>query len=155
MGVCSHLNNKQAEMSAKGINTTKFLSDPITAIEILKENPNSMRTKMELLVLRIQGEFVRALENEENFGSKFLVDRWNRHDGRGGGVTCVLQDGDVFEKAGVNITVMTGELKPQAIQQMKSRGKQFKDDGINFQLFITLPIIVLNINMYSNQTQFV
>lgn len=93
-----------------------------------------MRTKMELLVLRIQGEFVKALENEENFDSKFLIDRWNRQDGKGGGITCVLQDGDVFEKAGVNITVMTGELKPQAIQQMKSRGKQFKNEGRNNKL---------------------
>lgn len=121
-------------MSVSKINCTKFLADPITPVEDLQKTPNSMRTKMELLVLRIQGEFVKALENEENFDSKFLIDRWNRQDGKGGGITCVLQNGDVFEKAGVNITVMTGELKPQAIQQMKSRGKQFKNEGRNDKL---------------------
>ncbi|XP_026478398.1 oxygen-dependent coproporphyrinogen-III oxidase-like [Ctenocephalides felis] len=135
VGISSNLKDKQVEMSVSKINCTKFLADPITPVEDLQKTPNSMRTKMELLVLRIQGEFVKALENEENFDSKFLIDRWNRQDGKGGGITCVLQDGDVFEKAGVNITVMTGELKPQAIQQMKSRGKQFKNEGGPLEFF--------------------
>ena len=39
----------------------------------------------------------------------------------GGGITCVLQDGAVFEKAGVNISVVSGNLPPGAVQQMKSR----------------------------------
>jgi len=39
----------------------------------------------------------------------------------GGGITCVLQDGTVFEKAGVNISVVYGDLPPAAVQQMKSR----------------------------------
>ena len=39
-------------------------------------------------------------------GRQFTVDRWNRpFDSKlgspgGGGITCILQDGDVFEKAG-------------------------------------------------------
>ena len=39
----------------------------------------------------------------------------------GGGITCVLQDGKVFEKAGVNISVVKGNLPQAAVQQMKSR----------------------------------
>lgn len=39
----------------------------------------------------------------------------------GGGITCVMQDGEVFEKAGVNISVVMGNLPPAAVQQMKSR----------------------------------
>ncbi|XP_056415286.1 oxygen-dependent coproporphyrinogen-III oxidase, mitochondrial isoform X1 [Hyla sarda] len=44
----------------------------------------------------------------------------------GGGVSCVLQDGKVFEKAGVNVSVVYGYLSAEAIQQMKSRGKDMK-----------------------------
>ena len=33
-------------------------------------------------------------------GNQFKTDKWERSSG-GGGVTCVLQDGNVFEKAGI------------------------------------------------------
>lgn len=52
--------------------------------------------------------------------TKFIVDRWERDQG-GGGITCVMQDGRIFEKAGVNISVVSGNLPPGAIQQMRSR----------------------------------
>lgn len=52
--------------------------------------------------------------------AKFKVDRWLRAEG-GGGITCVLQDGRIFEKAGVNISVVSGKLPSAAVQQMRSR----------------------------------
>ena len=39
----------------------------------------------------------------------------------GGGITCVIQDGMVFEKAGVNISVVHGMLPSGAAQQMRAR----------------------------------
>lgn len=39
----------------------------------------------------------------------------------GGGITCVMEDGDVFEKAGVNISVVHGVLPSGAVQQMRAR----------------------------------
>lgn len=53
-----------------------------------------------------------------------VIDRWIRKEG-GGGITCIIQNGRIFEKAGVNISVVHGMLPPAAVQQMKSRGKQF------------------------------
>lgn len=44
----------------------------------------------------------------------------------GGGISCVLQDGEVFEKAGVNVSVVYGHLSEEAAQQMRSRGKTLK-----------------------------
>ncbi|KAK1214359.1 HEM6 protein, partial [Pygoscelis papua] len=44
----------------------------------------------------------------------------------GGGVSCVLQDGEVFEKAGVNVSVVFGLLSEEAARQMRSRGKSLK-----------------------------
>ena len=44
----------------------------------------------------------------------------------GGGISCVLQDGKVFEKAGVNVSVVFGNLTEEAAKQMRSRGKVLK-----------------------------
>ena len=57
---------------------------------------------------------------EETSKTEFRVDRWLRKEG-GGGITCVLQDGEVIEKAGVNISVVKGVLPPNAVRQMKAR----------------------------------
>lgn len=69
-----------------------------------------------------QSEFCRALEGEESSGTKFTVDRWRRHNpSEGGGITCVIQDGETFEKAGVNITVMSAPLSKQLQASMRAR----------------------------------
>ena len=57
---------------------------------------------------------------EETSDKKFKVDRWLRNEG-GGGITCVLQDGEVYEKAGVNISVVKGILPAKAVRQMRAR----------------------------------
>lgn len=38
----------------------------------------------------------------------------------GGGISCVMQGGGVFEKAGINISVVHGNLPPGAVKQMRS-----------------------------------
>lgn len=116
---------------SKKLAVSKFMAEPITSKDTLVANASDMKTKMELLIMKIQADFCRSLENEENFGKKFLVDRWERSEG-GGGITCVLQDGDIFEKAGVNISVVHGSLPKGAIQQMRSRGKQLADGELPF-----------------------
>nr|CAD7203033.1 unnamed protein product [Timema douglasi] len=78
-----------------------------------------------------KADFCRALEEEEDEETKFLVDRWERPQG-GGGITCILQDGRVFEKAGVNISVVKGVLPPAAVQQMRARGKSLKEGELPF-----------------------
>lgn len=128
--VVSYFQTREVHMASK-IVTNKFMAEPITPNKTLTDNANDMKTKMELLIMKIQTDFCRSLESEENFGKKFTVDRWERNEG-GGGITCVLQDGDVFEKAGVNISVVHGVLPKGAIQQMKSRGKQFADGELPF-----------------------
>ncbi|CAK9796053.1 Oxygen-dependent coproporphyrinogen-III oxidase [Anthophora plagiata] len=108
----------------------KFMAQPITDIEELKKK-NDMRKKMELLVMKTQADFCKALESLEDSNYRFKVDRWTRKEG-GGGITCILQDGVVFEKAGVNVSVVTGTLPPGAVQQMRSRGKQMQEGPVPF-----------------------
>ncbi|KAJ8683798.1 hypothetical protein QAD02_019590 [Eretmocerus hayati] len=113
------------------LDAKQFLAEPITSINHLNDNLNDMKTKMEVLIMRIQSDFVKSLESMEKDGMKFKIDRWTRKEG-GGGITCVLQDGQVFEKAGVNISVVTGVLPPNAVQQMRARGKQMDEGSLPF-----------------------
>ncbi len=50
-------------------------------------------------------------------GGTFREDEWER-EGGGGGRSRVLQGGDVFEKAGVGVSVVMGELRPEAAREM-------------------------------------
>ncbi|XP_069801666.1 oxygen-dependent coproporphyrinogen-III oxidase, mitochondrial [Dendropsophus ebraccatus] len=101
-----------------------LMAPPVTALETLRRNRDDMKSRMELMIMETQAEVCRALEQADG-GARFHVDRWQREEG-GGGVSCVLQDGKVFEKAGVNVSVVHGYLSAEAIQQMKSRGKEMK-----------------------------
>ena len=64
---------------------------------------------MEMLCMQIQADFCDNVERLEN-GKKFQVDKWSRAEHGGGGITCVLQDGKVFEKSGVGISVVHGSV---------------------------------------------
>ncbi|XP_011504956.1 PREDICTED: oxygen-dependent coproporphyrinogen-III oxidase [Ceratosolen solmsi marchali] len=113
------------------INAQEFLAEPITSLEHLTKHQNDMKSKMELMIMKIQAEFVKSLESFEDDNLKFKVDRWLRKEG-GGGITCILQDGTVFEKAGVNTSVVTGTLPQSAVQQMRARGKHMDDGPLPF-----------------------
>ncbi|XP_012287841.1 oxygen-dependent coproporphyrinogen-III oxidase [Orussus abietinus] len=122
-GVIAHnVSHVQVQAASTDIDVNKFMSKPITDISILQNNQEDMKTKMELLILKIQADFCKELEALED-EDRFIVDRWTRKEG-GGGITCVLQNGTVFEKAGVNISVVTGSLPSNAVEQMRARGKK-------------------------------
>jgi coproporphyrinogen III oxidase len=116
------------------------MAETITPLATLQSNSDSMRSQFELFVMKIQKEVCDSLQQIESKGVdgnidgdkkesvQFKVDRWTREEG-GGGVTCIIQDGVVFEKAGVNISVVHGDLPPQAAQQMRARGKTFKENA--------------------------
>ena len=51
---------------------------------------NLFQVRMEAMIMKVQKDFVNALQREEDPRYKFKVDRWTRTEG-GGGVTCILQ----------------------------------------------------------------
>nr|CAG4646980.1 EOG090X04L5 [Megafenestra aurita]SVE92335.1 EOG090X04L5 [Megafenestra aurita] len=126
----------QSSSDANVLNTpyydvSNFMAEPVTPQETLVKNKDDMKVKMELLIMKIQHDFCRALENEEDPDTKFFVDRWTRSEG-GGGVTCVIQNGKTFEKAGVNVSVVHGHLPADAVRQMKARGKDLTGKELPF-----------------------
>jgi len=73
-----------------------------------------MKEKFYKYIENLQNTICRDLEVEDGNG-KFLEDLWNREEG-GGGRTRILENGVVFEKAGVNISAVHGDL-PKLLQK--------------------------------------
>ncbi|GJN26494.1 hypothetical protein PR202_gb14426 [Eleusine coracana subsp. coracana] len=78
----------------------------------------SVRERFESMIRRVQGEVCAALEEADGSGARFVEDVWSRPGG-GGGISRVLQDGRVFEKAGVNVSVVYGVMPPDAYRAAK------------------------------------
>lgn len=72
-----------------------------------------MRTKFHNYIQDLQDQITSALEAADGT-AKFKEDHWERPGG-GGGRTRVIENGAVFEKGGVNISAVHGEL-PKTMQ---------------------------------------
>jgi coproporphyrinogen III oxidase len=83
---------------------------------------------MEELVRTVQDEICTALSAAS--GQKFHTDTWQR-EGGGGGTSRVSQGGSVFEKAGVNVSTVFGELSPEAARAMGG-GKHAQESELDF-----------------------
>lgn len=82
-----------------------------------------------------------CLEVEKADGKeKFLEDRWSRAEG-GGGITRVIQNGEVFEKGGVNISEVYGDITPGISSQLKINGDKFFACGISLILHPRSPMV--------------
>lgn len=77
-----------------------------------------MRLRMEAFVKASQKQIIKALESLEP-EARFRIDKWTRPEG-GDGISAVLQDGKVFEKAGVMVSVVHGKLGPAAVEKMRA-----------------------------------
>ena len=59
--------------AANGEDGIKWMAEPLTDKETREKNADSMKVKMEMMVMRIQKEVCRALEGQENPKYKFKV----------------------------------------------------------------------------------
>ncbi|KAF9203134.1 Coproporphyrinogen-III oxidase [Haplosporangium sp. Z 27] len=130
---------KQAECEAPKTKEEKKTSKTAEADQkhklegLTKDSP--MRLRMEAYNKNLQAEITAAIEKLDG-GGKFKVDRWNRVEG-GDGISMVLQDGKVFEKAGVGVSVVYGMLPPAAIAQMRARHPNIGDTKEAMPFFAT------------------
>mmetsp|Transcript_27446 Transcript_27446/g.79118 ORF Transcript_27446/g.79118 Transcript_27446/m.79118 type:complete len:398 (-) Transcript_27446:206-1399(-) len=79
-----------------------------------------MRAKFEQMCREAQLKITKAIEDIDGKAS-FREDAWVRDNG-GGGMSRVLCDGNVFEKAGVNLSVVYGSMPQEALQAATERG---------------------------------
>ena len=88
---------------------------------------------------QLQDSICKGIEGADGKG-KFREDRWER-EGGGGGLTRVVTDGNVFEKGGVNSSVVHGEITPLINQQLKANGHGFLACGISTVLHPHSPMV--------------
>ena len=79
----------------------------------------SMQKRFEAMIRAAQDDICAQVEAIE--GISFHEDAWVRENG-GGGISRVLQGGKVFEKAGVNVSVVYGTMPPEAVAAASARG---------------------------------
>ncbi|MCL7047386.1 hypothetical protein MKW94_002502, partial [Papaver nudicaule] len=79
---------------------------------------SNVRARFEKMIREAQDSVCAAVEAADGGGVTFKEDVWSRPGG-GGGISRVLQDGNVFEKAGVNVSVVYGVMPPEAYRAAK------------------------------------
>eukprot|EP00607_Mallomonas_marina_P007625 CAMPEP_0182421424 /NCGR_PEP_ID=MMETSP1167-20130531/6813_1 /TAXON_ID=2988 /ORGANISM="Mallomonas Sp, Strain CCMP3275" /LENGTH=368 /DNA_ID=CAMNT_0024598555 /DNA_START=69 /DNA_END=1172 /DNA_ORIENTATION=- len=103
-----------------GWDTHKAVEDiPESLVKTIEGN-DSMRRKFELLCRNAQAKICKEIEDIDGVG-KFRSDAWVRENG-GGGVSRVLAGGKVWEKAGVNLSVVYGSMPQEALKAATERG---------------------------------
>lgn len=88
----------------------------------------------------LQAKIVEALEMVD--GKSFLHDSWNRPEG-GGGTSCLLEGGNVFERAGVGFSHVLGSKLPPAatIAHPEAAGRAWEAMGVSLVLHPRNPFI--------------
>ena len=97
------------------------MSDPINAQAVLTYLQN------------LQAKIIEALEIVD--GKTFLHDSWQRPEG-GGGNSCMLEDANVFERAGVGFSHVLGNKLPPAatIAHPEAAGRAWEAMGVSLVL---------------------
>lgn len=98
-----------------------------------------MKNKFYTYIQNLQDQICKGLEAVEG-QAKFREDIWERPEG-GGGRTRVIENGQVFEKGGVNISAVHGKL-PEAMQKMFNVGEaDFFACGLSLVLHPKSPMV--------------
>jgi len=95
-------------------------------------------------------KYLLNLQNDicEEFGeldskSNFDMDIWKREDGRGSGITRVISNGDVFEKGGVNYSIISGDKMPISATALRPEleGRNYTALGVSLVIHPDNPFI--------------
>jgi coproporphyrinogen III oxidase len=91
-------------------------------------------------LLQLQDSICEAVQKED--GQAFREDSWNREEG-GGGRSRVLEEGNVFEKAGVNFSHVFGSRLPASAtaQRPELAGRSFQAMGVSLVIHPRNPYV--------------
>jgi coproporphyrinogen III oxidase len=87
----------------------------------------------------LQDRVTAALEEIDGSG-RFREDTWDR-EGGGGGRSRVLEEGAVFEKAGVNFSDVFGQMSEEFARHVPGEGRDFTATGISLVLHPRSPMV--------------
>lgn len=87
----------------------------------------------------------QIIKNFEQIDGKttFKEDSWNYENGSGGGLTCVIENGGIFEKGGVNFSHIKANKLPDAILKTKPEleGYSFEAMGVSIVMHSHNPYV--------------
>jgi len=83
----------------------------------------------------------------------FEKDHWTKEDGRGSGITSVICDGNVFEKGGVNFSIVQGNKMPKSATALRPEleGRKYTALGISLVMHPEnpyIPTVHLNVRFF-------
>jgi coproporphyrinogen III oxidase len=92
-------------------------------------------------LLTLQSSICSALEEQDD-SALFIEDSWDRPEG-GSGITKVLSDGAVFEKAGVNFSHVFGDSMPASASANRPElaGRSFEAMGVSLVVHPSNPYV--------------
>lgn len=96
-----------------------------------------MRDKISSYLEGLQNRICSALETFEPT-ARFSIEKWSRPGG-GGGESRALSGGQVFEKAGVNLSVVHGELPERMREKLKTPESEFFATGVSLVIHPNSP----------------
>lgn len=91
------------------------------------------------LIHSLQNVICNAIEKVDG-GAFFKTDKWERAEG-GGGITRVMENGNVFEKGGVNTSVVYGDVTDNMRKQLKIDGHKWFACGISSVIHPANPMV--------------
>lgn len=71
----------------------------------------------------LQKNMIATCESLDESGKQFRVDEWQRERGEGFGRTCVIEGGELFEKAAINVSIIKDVLSEERAKAMSERGR--------------------------------
>ncbi len=98
-----------------------------------------MKKNVQIFFEQLQNTICAALE-EVDGNEKFSEESWQHHSG-GGGKSRIIQNGNVFEKAGVNFSAVSGVFSDALAKRMNVAPQQYFATGVSLVLHPFSPLI--------------
>ena len=86
-------------------------------------------------LVHLQESICSDLESLDG-GAVFEKDHWTKKDGNGSGITSVICDGNIFEKGGVNFSIVEGNKMPNSATALRPEleGRKYTALGVSLVL---------------------
>ncbi len=110
-------------------------------MSVHKTETKELRGQWIDFIYGLQNRICSALE-EVDGKAKFIEDEWQRADGEGGGgKTRVIQNGNVFEKGGVNTSVVYGQVTDKMRKHLSIDSEKWFAAGLSLVIHPVNPFV--------------
>eukprot|EP01025_Chloroclados_australasicus_P031303 TRINITY_DN31672_c0_g1_i2.p1 TRINITY_DN31672_c0_g1~~TRINITY_DN31672_c0_g1_i2.p1 ORF type:complete len:373 (+),score=31.55 TRINITY_DN31672_c0_g1_i2:56-1120(+) len=94
--------------------------------------PKQVHNQFESYICNLQNQYIEEVQNLDGSGIQFVIDKWYRNENRqddGYGITAVFENGSIFEKGAINVSVIKGVLSRERAWAMSERGRGINPEG--------------------------